>query len=97
MRVTACTEEERMAGHPGIIFADGPLGRRARVAGSGIDVFEVIKAYHDFGNDRQVLVAEYDWLKADQLDAALCYYAAYPEEIDAWLAVYAALTPEHAR
>ena len=30
---------------PGIVFADGPAGRRARVAGTGLDVWEIIATY----------------------------------------------------
>jgi hypothetical protein len=30
----------KMENHPGIIFADGATGRRARVSGNGIDVWE---------------------------------------------------------
>ncbi|MGI8552778.1 MAG: hypothetical protein ACR2PL_18615 [Dehalococcoidia bacterium] len=36
---------------PGIVYADGPAGRRARVAGSGIEVFEVIRTYHRVDNE----------------------------------------------
>jgi len=35
-------EALKMRRCPGILFADGPTGRRARVAGTGLDVWEVI-------------------------------------------------------
>jgi uncharacterized protein (DUF433 family) len=67
---------------PGIIFADGPSGRRARVAGTGIDVFEIIDSYHQVGDDWKHLKQSFDWLSEEQLRAALAYYAAFPVEID---------------
>lgn len=73
---------------PGIVFADGPAGRRARVGGTGIEVFEVIATYRDVGGDWQLLKQSYDWLTEDQLRAALAYYAAFPAEIDDCLREY---------
>jgi len=84
------TEAERMERVPGIIFADGPVDRRARVAGTGIDVFEVIKGFKLMAQDPVRLRAAYHWLTQRQLSAALRYYALYPAEIDARLAEEAA-------
>ena len=36
----------RMRRAPGIVFADGATGRRAVVAGTGLDVWEVIATWH---------------------------------------------------
>lgn len=67
---------------PGIVFADGVSGRRARVAGTGLEVWEIIATYknvdHDFGRLRNV----YHWLTEQQLRTATGYYLAYPTEID---------------
>jgi uncharacterized protein (DUF433 family) len=71
---------------PGILFADGPSGRRARVAGSGIEVWEVIRAYRTLEGDFKRLKRAYHWLPEPQLRAALGYYAAYPDEIDRQIA-----------
>lgn len=79
-------EVERQRRVPGIVFASGPTGRRARIAGTGIEVFEVIGSYRALGNDREKLARRYDWLASEQLDAALAYAAAYPAEIEARLA-----------
>lgn len=35
-------ESVRMRRVPGIVFADGPSGRRAVVAGTGLDVWEIV-------------------------------------------------------
>ena len=67
---------------PGILFADGPSGRRARIAGTGIDVREVIGAYRSLGRNFARLRKSYHWLSEPQLRAALGYYKAYPDEID---------------
>ena len=39
--------EEAIRAHhcPGIIFSEGVRGRRARIAGAGIEVWEVVAAY----------------------------------------------------
>jgi uncharacterized protein (DUF433 family) len=75
-------EVEKQRRVPGIIFADGPTGRRARIAGTGIEVFEVMWSYRANGENRARLAVGYDWLRPDQLDAALAYAAAFPEEIE---------------
>lgn len=84
-------EAEKLRRVPGIVFADGPAGRRARIFGTGLEVFEVIEDYLDIGRDRAALDEIYDWLTPAQLDAALAYYTAYPEEIDEWIALGEAL------
>jgi hypothetical protein len=43
-------EGVRMEEHLGIVFRDGPTGRRAGLAG-GPDVWEVIVVLRDFGQD----------------------------------------------
>lgn len=75
-------ESEKMRRVPGIIFADGPTGRRARIAGTGIEVFELMMSWDDFGHDWDQFRAYHDWLSAAQLHAALRYAELYPEEIE---------------
>lgn len=75
----------RMRRVPGIVFADGATGRRARIAGTGIEVFEVVDVYRAAGRDRNALRRSFDWLNDEQLDAALAYYETYPGEIDTLL------------
>jgi uncharacterized protein (DUF433 family) len=71
---------------PGIIFALGVSGRRARVAGTGIEVWEIIARYHSLNRDQKRLQQAFHWLAPGQIKAALGYYAAYPAEINALIA-----------
>ena len=91
--------------HPLVRFADGPAGRRARLVGTGSDVWEVIAAVKD--NDGDVAAtAEYLGMALGLVQAAVTYYGAFQAEIDeriernerataeahtAWLAGQAAL------
>lgn len=79
-------EAVRMRRIPGITFVDGPMGRRARLAGTGLDVFEVVRSYRELGQDLQRLREAYHWLSDPQLRAALAYAEAYPDEIEARVA-----------
>jgi uncharacterized protein (DUF433 family) len=87
-------EGARMRRIPGIVFADGPTGRRARIAGTGIDVFEVVGAFQAMEGSWQRLRAAYDRLSEAQLRAALAYAEAYPAEIEERLREKARWTPE---
>jgi len=75
-------EAIKMRRCPGIIFAEGVSGRRARIAGTGIEVWEIISAYRSVEEDFARLQRAYHWLSSEQLRAALGYYSAYREEID---------------
>jgi uncharacterized protein (DUF433 family) len=79
---------------PGILFADGTSGRVARVAGTGLDVWEIISGFRAVGENWERLSASYDWLSEQQLRAALAYAEAYPEEIEEALRENASWTPE---
>jgi len=73
-----------MEDHPGIIFRDGPTGRRAALSG-GPDVWEVIAAIHASGHEgEEALAATAEWgsLSLAQARAAVRYYTEYPQEID---------------
>jgi len=74
----------RMDEHPLVRFADGPAGRRARLVGTGSDVWEVIAAVKD--NDGDVAAtAEYLRMPLGLVQAAVVYYGAFPAEIDEWI------------
>jgi uncharacterized protein (DUF433 family) len=75
-------EAIKMRRCPGILFAEGTSGRRARVAGTGIEVWEVIATFKSLHQDLKRLRKAYHWLSNEQLKAALGYYTAYPREID---------------
>lgn len=77
-------EGMRMDDHPGIVFRDGPAGRRAGVA-SGPDVWEIVAAVRASGLEgAAALKAAGEWggLSDAQVRAAAGYYAEYGEEID---------------
>ncbi len=87
-------EALRMRACPGIYFADEPAGREAKVAGTGLGVWEVIRDYlAEEGNAEKVKEA-LPQVGDAELKAALLYYKKYPQEIDAEIAENAALTPE---
>ncbi len=95
--VDLLSEAVRMRRVPGIIFVDSRTGRRPVIAGTGLDVWEVIATWKAAGQDEARLREVYDWLTEPQLRAALNYYALYPEEIDARLATEESWTPERVR
>jgi len=77
-----------MTEHPGIVFKDGPSGRRAALA-FGPDVWEIIKFLREIderGASAVSAAAEVLALSEAQLRAAMHYYSAYPAEIDAEIA-----------
>ncbi len=67
--------------HPLIQFLDGPSGRRASLAGRGLDVWEVIATIRD-NNGSITLAAEYLQVPAGLVQAAVAYYGEYKDEID---------------
>ncbi|HEX8673805.1 MAG TPA: DUF433 domain-containing protein [Longimicrobium sp.] len=87
-------EAVRMRRVPGVVFTDGPAGRRATIAGTGLDVWEVIATWKDVGEQWTALRESYEWLTDFQLRSAVAYYKIYPQEIDARLAVEERWTPE---
>ena len=89
------SEAERMLRVPGIIFADSVDGRVARVAGTGLEVFEIIISYNAVNREWSQLKQGYHWLSDDQLRAALKYYELYSDEIDAAVATNEKYTPEY--
>jgi len=81
-------EGMRLDRHPGIVFRDGPAGRRAVVIG-GPDVWEVIAAARSAPEKGQQLIAalsERIAVPAERVRTAISYYGEYPQEIDAFIA-----------
>jgi len=87
-------EALRMRECPGIYFADEPAGREAKVAGTGLAVWEVIRDYLAAGKDEKVLRKALPQLSGGQVKACLIYYSKYPQEIEAAIEENAALTRE---
>jgi hypothetical protein len=78
----------RMADHPGVIFKDGPSGRRAALA-YGPDIWEVIKFLREIDERGPAAVdaaAEVFAVDASRIGTAISYYADYSDEIDAEIA-----------
>lgn len=77
-------EGTRMDEHPGIVFRDGPTGRRAALAG-GPDVWELVftlKGGEERGEEAITATAALLNLTTSQVRMAVRYYGAFPEEID---------------
>jgi hypothetical protein len=77
-------EGARRDEHPWITFRDGPTGRRAGLVG-GPDIWEVAMWVNDLSAEADPVAAlvEDSILSRPQVDAALRYRAAYPDEVDA--------------
>ena len=71
---------------PGIVFIDGVSGRRAKVAGSGIDVWEIVATYKSLDQNIKRLEKTYHWLTQQQVKSAIGYYFTYRKEIDELIA-----------
>ena len=87
-------EALKMRRCPGIIFSEGVSGRRARIAGTGVEVWEVIYEYQILGENIKALKKALPHLAERQLVAALSYYRHYPEEINELIQSNEAITPE---
>lgn len=73
-----------MEDHPGVVFRDGPTGRRAGLAG-GPDLWEVIAAVRGSGVEGESALAsaaEWGGLTIAEVRTAIRYYAEYQDEID---------------
>lgn len=78
----------RMEDHPGVVFRDGPAGRRAALAG-GPDVWEIVETLKDTGlAGEQAIAATAEWgaLTHAQVRTAVRYYADFRDEVDARIA-----------
>jgi hypothetical protein len=80
----------RMTEQPGIVFRDGPTGRRAGLVG-GPDVWEVVRAVRSARTAEPqlteeeilALVAANSGLPLRLVRTAVRYWASYPDEVDA--------------
>ena len=90
-------EALRMRRSPGVVFTTGPAGRRAILAGTGLDVWEVIATWREREGDFAALRQAYPQLSEPQLRAALGYYRLYPGEIEERLRREEEWTPERLR
>lgn len=80
--------------YPGIVFRDGPAGRRPAVLG-GPDVWEVIQVFLVEDRDASE-TAETLGLRPGLVDAAIAYYADNQDAIDEWIEVNRTMMDEAA-
>ncbi len=78
---------------PGIYFADEPSGRTAKIGGTGLGVWEVVRDFSKDQNSARMRKA-FPQLSQAQVTAALMYYARYRDEVQAKIDGNAALTLE---
>jgi uncharacterized protein (DUF433 family) len=71
----------RMDDHPLVRFSDGPAGRRARLVGTGKDIWEIIAVVRDNEGDAAE-AARYLEIPVGLIQAAISYYGAYTAEVD---------------
>lgn len=74
----------RMQRFPGIVFVEGPAGRRAHLAGSGLDVWEVVRLLREYQSAAR-LREHFPRLSAAGIQLAHAYADSYPEEINTFL------------
>ena len=78
---------------PGIYFATEPSGRTAKISGTGLGVWELLR---DFVGDEDLdrVRRAFSQLSSAQITAALIYYKRYPDEIRREVEANAGLTAE---
>jgi uncharacterized protein (DUF433 family) len=81
---TLIDEGLRRERHPGIVFREGPAGRRAAIEGRRLDVWQVMETVWASDGDVEEAAA-YLGLRPDQVRAAISYYTEFPGEIDDWV------------
>ena len=88
LAVVLTDEGPKIRRFPGIVFRDGPAGRRAGLA-RGPDVWEIVRDLkrHRAEDDPVRLVVEETGLTPEQIALAAEYYAAFPDEVDHRLAL----------
>jgi hypothetical protein len=79
----------RMEEFPGVVFRNGPTGRRASLLG-GPDLWEIVadlqRAKRHADADPVETVVRGSGVAAEQVRLAAAYYSRYPDEVDARIA-----------
>lgn len=81
---TLLDEGLRRERHPGIVFRDGPAGRRASIEGRRVDVWQVMETVWQSKGDIGA-AAGYLGLRPEQVQAAVGYYTDFRDEVDEWI------------
>ncbi|MGH7266595.1 MAG: hypothetical protein ACREMB_17370 [Candidatus Rokuibacteriota bacterium] len=79
---------------PGIYFAEEPTGRTAKIMGTGLGVWEVIRDYSAVGEREGRLREVFPQLTPAQIGAARNYFLRYRDEVQRRIDEDAGLTPE---
>src|SRR4051794_15055943 len=77
----------RMEWHPGIVFVDGPVGRRPALRG-GPDVWEMVREIRgvELDDDDEIeAIAAWMATSTSAIRSAISYYAEFRDEIDVWV------------
>lgn len=74
----------RREDHPLIVFRDGAAGRRPSLAGTRLDVAQVIETVRNSDNSIQE-AADYLSIPEPWVRACVRYYADYRDEVDEWI------------
>lgn len=69
--------------YPGIVFVEGPAGRRAHLAGTGLDAWEVMLLIED-GLTQAQIQKEFG-ISAGLINSAVRYAADYSDDIAAFM------------
>jgi uncharacterized protein (DUF433 family) len=76
-------EGVKMDEHPDIYFRDGAMGRRAAIIGTRLDVWQVMETVRNSENSPEE-AADYLGIPVAKVRAAVRYYAANRDEVDAF-------------
>ena len=79
---------------PGIYFAEEPAGRTAKIMGTGLGVWELMRDFIAAGQGDDRVREVFPQLTSAQISAARNYFLRYRDEIERRIAENAALTPE---
>jgi uncharacterized protein (DUF433 family) len=74
-------ESWRARRFPGIVFVEGRFGRRAEVAGTGLDVWRIVELLVQYGNAAAVC-EHVPLISQGQIRLAQTYARSFPGEID---------------
>lgn len=78
-------EAERTRRFPGVAFRGPNWSRRAWVIGSSLDVWEIVQAWQDWGEDKVRLLKDSGLIER-QLNLALAYYREFKDDVDGAIA-----------
>jgi len=84
-------EGVKMDEHPEVYFREGAFGRRPAIMGTRLDVWQVMETVRNSDNSAEA-AAEYLGVPVIKVRAAVRYYAAYRDEVDAFAARATAAT-----